>query len=61
MRAHHPNAVFWRHLRGTQLHHACPHRDAYGAEHRRAEAGVEKHAKVYRLLTWKPIGDTSND
>jgi hypothetical protein len=19
-----------------------------------------KHAKVYRLLTWKPIGDTSN-
>jgi hypothetical protein len=19
-----------------------------------------KHAKVYRLVTWKPIGDTSN-
>ena len=23
--------------------------------------GRPKHAKVYRLLTWKPIGDTGND
>jgi hypothetical protein len=26
----------------------------------RPKPAWRKHAKVYRLLTWKPIGDTSN-
>ena len=26
----------------------------------RPKPAWRKHAKVYRLLTWKPMGDTSN-
>ena len=38
--SHRPHAC--RRQASTQLHHACPHRDAYGAEHRLAETGAEK-------------------
>ena len=37
-----------------------PHRDAYGLNIGRLKPVWRKHAKVYRLVTWKPIGDTSN-
>ena len=46
-------------LRGTQLHHACPHRDDF-AEYWQAELPPPPR-QVYRLLTWNSRGNTGND